>query len=41
MSIGTEIFKLMACDNHSNCSVHGQCHNGVCICEVQFAGIIF
>jgi len=29
----------MACENHSNCSLHGQCYNGMCICEVQFTGM--
>ena len=29
----------MACENHLNCSLHGQCYNGLCICEVQFTGL--
>ena len=31
--------RLMACENHSTCSSHGQCYNGTCVCEVQFTGI--
>ncbi|CAK8674851.1 uncharacterized protein LOC143469098 [Clavelina lepadiformis] len=28
----------MACDDSFNCSDRGNCRNGVCICQVQFAG---
>lgn len=32
------LYGLMACDNSYNCSERGNCENGVCICQVQFAG---
>ncbi|XP_014222231.1 uncharacterized protein LOC106649376 [Trichogramma pretiosum] len=35
-------FGMMAWDNNTcgedNCSGHGECHNGTCLCEIQFDG---
>nr|CAB3261468.1 uncharacterized protein LOC100176980 [Phallusia mammillata] len=31
-------FNLMACNSNLNCSDHGTCENGVCVCQVQFSG---
>ncbi|XP_078489126.1 uncharacterized protein LOC100176980 [Ciona intestinalis] len=30
--------RLMVCDQNYNCSDRGNCENGVCVCQVQFAG---
>jgi len=34
-----EVQPLMACDSNFNCSDQGSCENGVCVCQVQFAGM--